>query len=260
MRFAPGQKIELDSPRLEIVKDLVGHAAGGVELLEIIHVEVGDSRRRIFPSAPNFFERLDGFRDWHTAAPVEQIQVDDFGAEAPQTSGTRFWQTSPTRVVACGYTFVTRKTDSRCPSIASATTSSAPPSAYHLGGVDQGHAESHSEPQRRHLLGSIASRLAHFPRSLAQHGDGRFCPGVAVSACFKLQPVTAVPQKTRSPCGHAEGGRASRLSLTNYFLTISAFSSIETPPLLAILPFKVTVLPASGASSSFIGLCAPTTR
>ncbi len=48
--------------------------------------------------------------------------------------------------------------------------------------------------------------------------------------------------------------------LTNYFLTISAFSSMVTPPLLAILPFKVTVLPASGASSSFIGLCAPTTR
>ena len=50
------------------------------------------------------------------------------------------------------------------------------------------------------------------------------------------------------------------IRLTNYFLTISAFSSIETPPLVAILPFKVTVLPASGASSSFIGLCAPTTR
>ena len=65
-------------------------------------------------------------------------------------------------------------------------------------------------------------------------------------------------QKTRSS-GEAERD-ASSLCLTNYCLTISAFSSIDMPPLLAILPFKVTVLPARGASSSFIGLCAPTTR
>src|SRR5262249_14453492 len=35
---------------------------------------------------------------------------------------------------------------------------------------------------------------------------------------------------------------------SNYCFTISAFSNIETPPLLASLPLRVTVLPASGAS------------
>src|SRR5207244_13572091 len=39
----------------------------------------------------------------------------------------------------------------------------------------------------------------------------------------------------------------------NYFLTISAFSSIATPPRSASLPFRVMVLPQYSASWSFIG-------
>src|SRR5207245_10333814 len=47
---------------------------------------------------------------------------------------------------------------------------------------------------------------------------------------------------------------------TNYFLTTAAFSIIAMPPRSASLPFTVTFLPHKSASSSFIGLCSPTTR
>ena len=67
------------------------------------------------------------------------------------------------------------------------------------------------------------------------------------------------PNKKRARPAEPERTRF-RFCLTNYFLTISAFSNMVTPPLFAILPFNVTVLPAKAASSSFIGLCAPTTR
>src|SRR5439155_18237672 len=55
-------------------------------------------------------------------------------------------------------------------------------------------------------------------------------------------------------------GVAGSETATNYFLTTSAFSTIAMPPRSASLPFTVTFLPHKSASSSFIGLCSPTTR
>src|SRR5207244_8804875 len=54
--------------------------------------------------------------------------------------------------------------------------------------------------------------------------------------------------------------RVSQRRGYSYFLTTSAFSIIAMPPRSASLPFTVTFLPHKSASSSFIGLCSPTTR
>ena len=87
------------------------------------------------------------------------------------------------------------------------------------------------------------------------------CPSAGiVRAIGKSDSFVDGTQKNALVLDRQDRARFFAISLTNYFLTISAFSSMDTPPLLAILPFKVTVLPANGASSSFIGLCAPTTR
>jgi hypothetical protein len=49
-------------------------------------------------------------------------------------------------------------------------------------------------------------------------------------------------KNARAPQKRSE--RVFAFCLTNYFLTISAFSNMVTPPLFAIFPFNVTVLPA----------------
>src|SRR5205807_8649372 len=81
--------------------------------------------------------------------------------------------------------------------------------------------------------------------------------------------VAAVLQVTRAPAachpGRSQGIHNHRdpstsLRYAHHFFTISAFSSIAIPPRSANLPLSVIVLPQESASSSFIGLCSPTTR
>ena len=84
------------------------------------------------------------------------------------------------------------------------------------------------------------------------------CSGSWSGAKLKEQALAA---RNASPFVRTQSGaqflrvlRACCESKTRYFLTISAFSSMAMPPLLASLPFSVTVLPAYSASWSFMGL------
>ena len=67
----------------------------------------------------------------------------------------------------------TRKTSSRRPAMASATTSSAPPSAYISAVSISVMPEVEAEPQRRRLARPVGAALPHMPGALAEGRDLR---------------------------------------------------------------------------------------
>jgi len=77
---AKGQQVELDAAAREVVEHLVGthplaprHAR---ELLDILHVEVGDTPERDLSRGHQRLERLDGLLQRDAAAPMQQVEVE----------------------------------------------------------------------------------------------------------------------------------------------------------------------------------------
>ena len=94
-----------------------------IDDVEVAHPPVADQSRRVQP-----LEAGDGLLKRNRAPPVEEVEVEPFGADPAQTP--RHAAIVPSSVACDGSTLLTRKMSSRRPAIASPTSSSARPSPY----------------------------------------------------------------------------------------------------------------------------------
>ena len=92
-------------------------------LLEIADVEVADAPGPDLPRSLELLERAEGVLERMRPRPVEQVAVEPVGLEARQAllAGP---QSPLVRGAWLGITFETRNTSSRCPAMASRTSSS----------------------------------------------------------------------------------------------------------------------------------------
>ena len=85
-------------------------------------------------------------------------------------------------VACCGSTLLTRKISPRRSPSASATSSSAAPSAVHFRGIDHRHAEVDGRLQRGNFVARGLRRIAHVPRADAERRDA-FAAGERDGLC-----------------------------------------------------------------------------
>ena len=82
------QQIPFDASAREIVEDLVGlHVLPSTQrpqLLHVCNVEVADAVVADFAGLVQRDERFQRLRKRHVAAPVQQVQIQLIGSQAPQ--------------------------------------------------------------------------------------------------------------------------------------------------------------------------------
>src|SRR5215208_4334155 len=124
----PWNEALFDAAARQVVEHLIGcdrlAARKHDELFHVVGIEIADAPAAYFSGLDQRSKARDGFGKRHAAAPMQQIKIETIGLQPFQAAIV------PWRVAFCGSTLLTRKTSSRLPAIASATTSSAAPSPY----------------------------------------------------------------------------------------------------------------------------------
>src|SRR3984893_6244630 len=111
-------------------------------------------------------EAFQGLGERDRAAPMQQIEVDPVGGEPFEAALAGGDHTGARGIVGVDFAdneqLIAHALGGTGDDLLSA------PAAVHLGSVDQGHAETDPEPQRRRFLGGAAPVLAHVPGSLTE--------------------------------------------------------------------------------------------
>ncbi|CAI8795829.1 hypothetical protein EMIT0196P_20331 [Pseudomonas chlororaphis] len=165
-----GQQVEFDAAFLDVVQHLVGGAGRARQFLEVVEVEIGNA-----PAADLavFAQALEGFHRFFKrvlATPVQQVQIDIVGPQAPQAAVAGLGNAFAAGVVRV------HLADQEHP-VALAGDGGAnhflrAALGIHLGGIDQTQAPFDTGLQCGNLGVALVALLAHAPGTLANHRDG----------------------------------------------------------------------------------------
>src|SRR5262245_34796263 len=165
----PWQQVMLDTAAREVVQHLIRLASRAFrnrhQFFHIRNVEVADApvpdpagSNKLFKTIHRLFQR-NGF------TPVEKININVIGFEAPQASFAGFDRAACCRItgqhLADEYHFLAASADRFTDELLRGAV------AIHFSGVDQRHPKVYTSLQGKNFLASRTFPLAKFPRSLS---------------------------------------------------------------------------------------------
>ena len=135
----------------------------------VVRVEIADAVIRDLARVFQSFEAFEGLRQRGRSAPVQQVEIDAVRPEPAQALLTCLGHQLSGGVV--GVEFAYQEYLFAAPGDGFSHHLFRAAFAVHLSGIDEGHPEIETQPERGGLLPAVGAVLSHTPSSLAEGGD-----------------------------------------------------------------------------------------